>query len=347
MEVLEAVLGRKKKEFEEKFWETQAKTETECKLPSVHRVMEKISRVCQEHGLNFRHKRPVAGEGSSRKAGAKKSGKEKGECRPKRWESSEERAGPSLTQSQMTGGVTDKAASPRLEYRNTRSTFDSSQAANSFFADGIDIRISSKVEGLSECPLEGQEAEWGEPFLWATPTARKQSENYHPESMAESLLTKPHPGAVKSKSQKRLDPQGNRSYLDSKTMTDCQLVGKQAPFLKIIGTKKDRLATSPRGKAEVLIRRPIQNSSTRLTQLDELLIKCVHVHAETTKRRRSRFQFCQEGTQSPEKAAQAPVRTLIEDLVDPEAADEELSSATDTKSRLASFAEQKLKFTKF
>ena len=130
MEILEAIFGRKKKEFEEKFWEIQGKKETECHLPSVHRVMDKIRRICQDNSLSFRQKRPVAAEGASRKAGVKRSGKDKGECRPRRWESSEdERAGPSLTQSQVTGTgkatdkATNKAVSPRLEYRNTRSTF--------------------------------------------------------------------------------------------------------------------------------------------------------------------------------------------------------------------------------
>lgn len=351
LEVIEAVLGRKKREFEEKFWDVSAKKEDEnCHLPSVNKIMEKVDRICTDNNLIFRHKRPVAVESGCKKAVAKKLVKEKVECKPRRWESSdEEKAGPSQSQSEATCRATDKACSPRYENRGTRSTFDSSQAANSFLVEGLERQGSSKVEAFSEFQNEICEGEWGESFVWASPAARKQSENFGSENIAETLLHRHHYGAMKSKSQKRSDPIIARSVLDTKTLTDHPYHPKQAPFLKIINVKKEKFGGSPRPKQGThTTSRCCKDGVARLTELDELLIKCIHIHAPTTQRRKSRFNFCQKDGQSPTKTQGLTTgKDLVESLINLEDGDGENSSTNETRSTFAAFVQQKLKFTKF
>lgn len=349
MEVLEAILARKKREFEEKFWDAGvAREEEPCHLPTLRQTMDRISQICAENNLAFRRKRPTGGEGAGKKGCGKKPGKEKVECRPRRWESSdEEKGGPSQSNSEATCRVTEKLGSPKFDNRGTRSTFDSSQAANSFLVEGLDRQNSFKVEGLSELHHEHNEVEWGGSFLWTTPAARKQSENFVSEGVAQTLLQRHQHYVVKSKSQKRSDPVVVRSCLDSKTLTDHSFPTRPAPFVKILNPRKDKLAPNSAADPEAGGVSPFYSGEGRLTELDELLIKCIHLHPPTTQRRRSRFNFCQGNSKSPAKTRQAPVRDLVETLMNPEEGDAEDSSTADAKSSLATFVQQRLTYAKF
>lgn len=346
--MLEAILGRKKKEFEEKYWDSATlKEDAECLLPPLRQTMEKISKICADNNLAFRRKRPLV-EGGCKKGSNKKPGKEKVEVRPRRWETSdEEKGGPSQSNSEATCRATEKLCSPKFDNRGTRSTFDSSQAANSFLVEGLDRQNSFKVEGLSELHTEYNEAEWGGTFVWTTPAARKQSENFASEGVAQTLLQRHQHCVVKSKSQKRSDPVVVRSCLDSKTLTDHSFPARPAPFVKIIKPRKDKMAASPGADRDAESVSPFLAEQGRLTELDELLIKCIHLHPPTTQRRRSRFNFCQGNSKSPVKNLQTPVRDLVETLMNPEEGDAEDSSTADAKSALATFVQQRLTYAKF
>lgn len=348
VEVLEAILGRKKKEFEEKYWDAAAgKEEEPVQLPTLRQTMEKISKICAENNMAFRRKRPLAVEGG-KKGSNKKPGKEKVECRPRRWESSdEERGGPSQSNSEATCRATAKLCSPKFDNRGTRSTFDSSQAANSFLVEGLDRQNSFKVEGLSELHNEYNDAEWGGSFVWTTPAARKQSENFVSEGVAQTLLQRHQHSVVKSKSQKRSDPVVVRTCLESKTLTDHSFPARPAPFVKILNPRKDKMAPNPGPDRQLECVSPFEGPEGRLTELDELLIKCIHLHPPTTQRRRSRFNFCQGSSKSPAPARRAPVRDLVETLINPEEGDAEDSSTADAKSALATFVQQRLTYAKF
>lgn len=336
-EVLEAVLNRKKKEFEAKYWEVKAQTrpKEECCLCPIAEAIAKIDKYCATYQLVFRRQKPT--ECASKKtvsscsktsAQINKSSKKSNQkvtvftnhnCR---WESSEDEIGSgqkSPGQSGATSNACEETECFAKVNRCTRTTFDSSQMNNSF-VEPVDTHInfaSGKRIGETNKDLKCAHSNAQSSPFWNTPVYRKQSENFVSNSVASALEPKPSTFLLKSKSQKR-----------KPVLPEKETIENPPVVIELLSQKNDSLAKSGSAKQPVIglttVKTPtekpaeIESQTTSVkpnfTKLDELILKHLNAVEGDHKKLKSRFKFCNTNTECPDKEPTANSTNLLSDF---------------------------------
>lgn len=327
-EVLEAVMSRKKKEFEIKFWEVkaQAQSQEECCLCPISEAIVKIDEYCTAFELPFRRQKPT--ESAKKKSGSKisktsaqmnsssKTDTKKSiqkdkifDSRARRWETSEDESvsqQQSISQSAATCHACDENECFAQVNRCTRSTFDSSQLNNSFLEpnDALNEFTSGKQDSRKNNDSKCAQSNTQSSIFWNTPVYRKQSENFITNSVASALESKPSIFLSKSKSQKRNPILTEKETIENPPVVIELLTLKNDSPLKSSSIKQpliglSTLRTSPEKKVENESKSTA--SDYQLTQLDELILKHLSSGEADHKKSKSRFGFCNSITDCPEK----------------------------------------------